>query len=329
MGCDEISPEVHLKTAKELNHIVRKMSYPTLAKRSMPKLESGSFTQSASTTASTASQTSSASAASYSPVVTPPSADGNPNVWKSNNVPEGTVYIAVGSTAGAIFAVILIWYVISRYLSRRAAKESTYENRAQLNAGNWGHSTPGGVYGKGDEKELYQSLMDHSERNDLKPKKSLIGLLGGTTDGLRASSSFDTSPEPDVDDELIEGYQERFNPVQDFVPNHFPRNSLFISPTLEVVQQQQQSKNAQGRLNHFHNLSVSSLPSTSESSKNLDRPERAASPERKPKAYGRYHQRNKSSLGVSEHSKSGSESEPNKQAPSQFLNNLLEGDGSI
>ncbi|AQZ15776.1 PRM5 (YIL117C) and YNL058C [Zygosaccharomyces parabailii] len=304
------------------------MPVPALDRRAMPTLASGSFVQSASTTVSKASKTSSASKVSYSAVVTPPSADGNPNIWKSNNIPEGTVYIAVGSCVGAIFAILLMWYIITRYLSRRAAKESTYGHATQSHLSRWGDSD-GGIYEHGDEKELYQSLVDHNEGDDIKPKKSLIGLLGGNSNGLHSSGSFDTLPGGEVDDDLLGGYHERFNPVQDFVPSHFPRSSLFISPTLEVVQQQQQSRSMQGRSNHFHNLSVSSLPSTAESSNNLDRPERTASPERKPKGYARYHQRNKSSVGISEHSKSASESEPNKQAPSKFLNNLLEGEDSL
>lgn len=316
------------------------MSRTQIVHRALPSM-TGSFAQSASTTPSkTSSHT---SKTSYSAVVTPPSADGNPNVWSSHHLPDGLIYIIVGGAAGAIFILILLWYAISRYMSRRIAKKTMYESGIQ-----WRDAPGGGLYERSDEKELYQSLMDPSDKNDLRPKKSLIGLLGGGN-GLTSSTSYDTLPDADIDEDLIGGqYQERFNPVQDFVPSHFPRSSLFISPTLEVVQQNQQSKNV-GRMNHFQNSSVTSLPSASESSSNLlDRPERTASPERKPKAYGRYHQRNRSSMGVSENPRSHSPSKSGSSlvdmedpgynntkkhgaaAPSKFLNNLLEGkEGSI
>ncbi|GAV56048.1 hypothetical protein ZYGR_0AZ02200 [Zygosaccharomyces rouxii] len=314
------------------------MAGHSVVQRALPNIATGTFAQSGSAASKTSSAT---SKTSYSAVVTPPSADGNPNVWRSDHLPDGLIYIIVGGAAAAIFAFILLWYGISRYMSRRAAKKTMYEtNNIQ-----W-RDTPGsGLYDHGDEKELYQSLMDHSEKNDSKPKKSLIGLLGG---GNRpgSSTSYDTLADADVEDDLIGGaYQERLNTVQDFVPSHFPRSSLFISPTMEVVQQNQQSKSL-GRSNHFQNLSMTSLPSASESSSNLlDRPERTASPERKPKAYNRYHQRNRSSVGVSEysqprshsHSKSASSFEApnvsNKKhgtTPSMYLNDLLEGkDGSV
>ncbi|CAR25512.1 hypothetical protein ZYGR_0A00760 [Zygosaccharomyces rouxii] len=307
------------------------MAGHTVVQRALPNIASGSFAQSASKTSSHTSKT------SYSAVVTPPSSDGNPNVWRANHLPDGLIYIIVGGTAAAIFAFIILWYAVARYMSRRVAKKTMYETNIQ-----WRDTPSSGLYDHGDEKELYQSLVDHSDKNDARPKKSLIGLLGGGN-GLGSSTSYDTVADADMDDDLIGGgYQERFNPVQDFVPSHFPRSSLFISPTLEVAQQNQQSKSV-GRTNHFQNLSVTSLPSASESSSNLlDRPERTASPERKPKAYGRYHQRNRSSVGVSDHSHSRSHSRSksassfempnvnnnNKKhgtTPSRFLNNLLEG----
>lgn len=310
----------------------------SVIQRALPNIATGTFAQSASA----ASKTSSATLkTSYSAVVTPPSPEGNPNVWRSHHLPDGLIYIIVGGAAAAIFVFILLWYAVSRYMSRRAAQKTMYEtNNIQ-----WRETPSSALYDHGDEKELYQSLMDHADKNDFKPKKSLIGLLGGGS-RLGLSTSHDTIADADVEDDLIGGaYQERFNPVQDFVPNHFPRSSLFISPTMEVLQQNQQSKSL-GRSNHFQNLSVTSLPSASESSSNLlDKPERTASPERKPKAYNRYNQRNRSSVGVSEyvqphshsHSKSASSFEiPNGNnkkhgtTPSMFLNDLLEGkDGSL
>lgn len=301
------------------------MSRYSFVERGLPNMATGTFAQSASKSASSTSKL------SYTPTVTPPSADGNPNVWRANHLPDGLIYIIVGGAAGAIFILILLWYGISRYMSRRAAKKTMYEtNNIQ-----WRDTPSSGLYDRGDEKELYQSLLDRGDKSESKPKKSLIGLLGGGSQ-LGSSASYDTLANTEGDDDMIGGaYQERFNPVQDVIPNHFPRSSLFISPTMEVVQQNRQSKNL-GRSNHFQNLSMTSLQSASESSSNyLDKPERTASPERKPKTYGRYQQGNRSSLGVAEHPQTRASLEvptgnnhhrkQSSTTPSGFLDDLLEG----
>ncbi|AGO11539.1 AaceriADL251Cp [[Ashbya] aceris (nom. inval.)] len=65
------------------------------------------------------------------PFVTPPSAENNPNVWKSSQ-PPGAVFIFVGAVAAGVFLVLIIWYLVTEHISRRETRKSHYEGVEEL-----------------------------------------------------------------------------------------------------------------------------------------------------------------------------------------------------
>lgn len=301
------------------------MSTTDAVVKALPKL--------VTTTRSVSSVTSSAttSTTSYSAIVTPPSAAGNPNIWNPNHKPNGTVFIAVGSIAGAIFVAVMLWFAIAGHLSRRIARKTLMEEQYKT----YSHAGSG-FYDDGDEKEFLASLNGVNHENEKRSRKSRLSFLGGGS-GLKGFNSWDSLPEyqPELGDGTM---QESFNPIQDF-PRYYNRNSLFISPTIEVAQQQQQGHRSRtmGRPYHQSSLSATSLLSSDDSNplltNELHKPERAASPERKEKkSPGGYHKRNKSSLGLTPISSTpgsgnvvgrNTKGQHRKQAPSMYLEDLL------
>lgn len=314
------------------------MSTITALAKNLPQLSTASITTSISPSASS----SSTSTTSYTATVTPPSAVDNPNIWNPNHKPDGTIFIAVGSIAAAVFVAIILWWVIVSYLSRRTAKRAFYENLEEQ----YPHSQlcGNGTYDDDDSKELFTSFRGNKDESDEKTRKSRVSLLGGSK--LRDSNSWDSLPEMQTDwDETT--HPERLNAIQDSFPRHYNRNSLFISPTIEVVQQQQEDHRSRMMEKNLHNydFSATSVVSVDDSNVgiNLHKPERAASPERKQKKTpgAGYHNRNKSSLGlipvISDHGSapcmnndcsSSNIKKANghkKQTPSMYLNEMLGG----
>lgn len=313
------------------------MSRITALVKDLPQLSTTSVSSSAPSTSTT----------SYTATVTPPSAADNPNIWNPDHKPDGTIFIAVGSIAGAVFVAIMLWWIVASYLSRKTAKHAFYENLEEQ-YGNHPHSQlcGNGIYDNDESKELFTSFRGNKNDNDEKTRKSRISLLGGSK--LRDSNSWDSLPEmqPDWDGAT---HPERFNAIQDTIPRHYNRNSLFISPTIEVVQQRQEDHRSRMMEKSLHNNDLSATSLVSADNSNVDmnislhKPERAASPERKQKKTpgGGYHKRNKSSLGlipvISDHgsascmnvdSSSTTTKKHNghkKQTPSMYLNEMLEG----
>lgn len=298
--------------------------------KALPKLTTTASSESASATGTeTVSSTT-----QYSATVTPPSADGNPNVWHSNSMPDGTVFIAVGSVVGAILLGMMLWAVITGHLSRRTAKKT-------LNEAQYSRFTQFGseVFNNGDDKE-FSAAFYTPEYGEIKEMNKKYRRSGSK---VRDSNSSET----DIEAEWSEpAAQEAFNAIQDPY-TRYNRNSLFISPTIEVVQK---SSQLQGQRNlgpdrpyHQSSLSATSLLSSMDnpdlSIGALNRPERAASPERKDKkVVAGYHTRNKSSLGltpVSSNTASGdnraNERRPrgsHKKTPSMFLEDMLNVDNA-
>ncbi|CAI4725735.1 CNT_collapsed_G0046930.mRNA.1.CDS.1 [Saccharomyces cerevisiae] len=163
--------------------------------KSLPSLTSSAFS-----TSSGATSSSSLIVAS----ITPPSTAGNPFILNAADKPNGTVYIAVGAVIGAIFISILIWWLVSSYLSRRFTMTNSYAN---------------------DSKNLYRGHHKHSssiQSNpfDINDEKSYMQDDWDSMSQLE-SSQYEDAASP-------------FNPIQDpFTDN---RRSLFISPTLQVSQ---------------------------------------------------------------------------------------------
>lgn len=283
------------------------------------------FTTSATSETATATDQStvSSSTISYTPTVTPPSPAGNPNIWDSDHRPNGTVFIAVGSIVAAIFLGMLLWSVITSHLSRRIAKKTMMGDRYE------GHSRESsGFYDNGDDKEF---LAAFKGSDDQKTKRSEFSLPK-TESNLNGSTSWDSLPEY-----VPEFPQERLNLIQDSFPR-YNRNSLFISPTIQVAQQQGH-RSRMDKPSHHSSLSNTSLLSSDKTtpalSHELHKPERAASPERKEKKTpGGYHKRNKSSLGLNSADSSGSlavnerkpRDGPKRKAPSMYLDDILKGE---
>lgn len=286
-------------------------------------------TASSETTSATDLSTAGSSTTSLqTPTVTPPSPEGNPNIWNHDHRANGTVFIAVGAVVGAIFVAMLLWTVISSHLSRRIAKKTLLEDSF---VGQRRAST--GDYDDGDDKMFLAALGGSDEEKvDEKTGKNRLSLFMGGSN-LKGSSSWDSLPEyvPELSNYAP---QERLNLLQDYP--RYNRNSLFISPTLEVAQQQGHRSRIE-KSYHQSSLSTGSVVSSDKSTplliNDLHRPERAASPERKEKKTpGGYHKRNNSSLAVStveSNSNSGGSSErkprDKKKTPSMYLDDMLKG----
>ncbi|QID87718.1 hypothetical protein GRS66_010400 [Saccharomyces pastorianus] len=264
-------------------------------------------------TALSSSKTSSSSL--IAPTITPPSTLGNPFILNAAHKTNGTVYIAVGAIIGAIFVSIFIWWLYSSYLARRSAINVSYPN---------------------DSKSFYKGHHKHTsslQNNpfDINDEKSFM------------QDDWDSISQLESNEENV----SPFNPIQDpFADN---RRNLFISPTLQVSQHEKGHSRHQSRdtISSFiddKSLYIGNYMENQEDEEdeeerklNLNRPQRAASPERKEKKTNSmkgYHKKNKSSLGlIPVASATSNTSSPKKahkrQAPSMFLDDILNGKEKI
>lgn len=269
---------------------------PSIYKRALPTL---------TTTATTSSFT--------TPTITPPSARGNPNVWTSNK-PSGTVFIAVGSVAGCIFMAILFWYFITAYISRRNTKRMQYDSIEKQFHSHVDGSYPTVSSPFDSTSTDYDDIMDEKP-SGLSHKKSyshsMIRLLG-PNDSSNSSpplSGLNNGSSPALP-------QERFSAITDNALQN--RKSLFISPTVEVMNQQRKSA-----LFHNVNNSVSSIVSSDLDSADLNKPERSVPSERAKKS----HNRPRSSLGnVVTSAPVRKTNGHTRQTPSMYLESMLEDD---
>ncbi|EDO16712.1 hypothetical protein Kpol_1003p17 [Vanderwaltozyma polyspora DSM 70294] len=266
------------------------------------------------------------------PSITPPSAAKNPNVWHSEDS-DGTVFIAVGSIIGGIFGGVLIWWMITSYLSHVKTKKAYHSDMEEQYMSHLNGGSPHKVGSYHDDKSKIENPFSSFYMDDLessnKKKYSRVSLV--------SDNPFDE----DLDYALDTTEQVRYNPIQDET-NHYAnkKDTLFISPTKEVLQQQRQRRESK----LFDN--PSELPSTPPSNfKTLMlKPERSASPERKSRSPIRQHRKNNSSVQLTplkldsgeddfkktptkkKNVNNSNNNNKHKKTPSMYLDDMLEND---
>lgn len=324
----------------------------TTKKKAMPHLTSK--TTSTIDSAQTSFSYSSSSSSHYTtPTIDIPSAKGNPYVWSSDK-PTGTVFIAVGAVAGFLFLAVLIFLLVNSWITYSQAKQLKRFNNIKKQFQNpfiddidFGSS--GGYY-KADADEDDASVAGGSpaKKNKSKHNKhsrnnssyapykrashSMIRLLGGSTDELTNQTS------PSVGGNNIYMHQHGMDSLNGLerveaidVANLEQRKSLYISPTMEVVNQQRRST-------LFNNLNQSVLSMDTPDSRETEpvkEPPRTVSPERR--TYK--HEKNASSLSklvdstidltaatTSQQNRVKTHKKNTSITPSEFLEHMLEDD---
>ncbi|KAG0667860.1 hypothetical protein C6P45_005274 [Maudiozyma exigua] len=286
----------------------------------------------------------SSTSAEVTPTITPPSPEGNPHILQMVDIPpRGTVFIAVGACVGAIFVAILIWWAISTYISHRNTKhngQNIYnDNGNVINSGSYD-----GRFGHRQQNSLVSQFTsstysDNNSSNFEKDEEKVNSSERISTTRSLFNLTRNTTREPFLDDisfDYNEPEQETFNVIQNdsFMYNN-NRSSLFISPTLEVSQQQQARNGTLIDTSNIYNGDDFSMMSTDSLviDNDINKPRRAASPERKKKVREdiHYHMRNKSSLGLGANdslpsSPTKNNSQRHKKTPSMFLDDMLTDD---
>ncbi|CCD24420.1 uncharacterized protein NDAI_0D01070 [Naumovozyma dairenensis CBS 421] len=307
------------KTIGLLSSTIKLPSLPSLTTTSDPT--SSSSSSSATTTVTT------------TPIILPPSSEGNPYITGRDTRLDGTVFIAVGAIIGAIFLTMIVWRLLATIKSNKNARYDRYDlgNRNLFNdiyhisddRENNTYRYPSSSTDNDVEEKVTNSELAHGKENF---KKSTLSLLLSS----RSNSNDDQEENHDLEafiydkgedhdtDNFHSKIQTRYNPIHHEPTFNINRKSLFISPTLEILQpnnneelHQPSNNNARAFLgvstNPFndHNYSNTSLISDSDlddsNNYSLRQPQRAASPERKMKKSPireGYHKRNKSSLGM-------------------------------
>ena len=285
-------------------------------------------------TLTTSTGTSSTETASYTtPVMELPSAKGNPNIWSSNK-PTGTVFIAVGSAAGFIFLALLVWFIINTWMSYSQAKQLKKFNNMEKQFQNpfiddIDFSSGGGYYKADEDISTYKDTpvpTKNGGNNSFTPYKrashSMIRLLGGSTD-----DGFGGGTPSSIGNTNLGSMNplERVDAID--AANTGVRKSLYISPTMEVMNQQRRST-------LFNNLNQSAV---SIDTPEMMEPTRTVSPERR--TYK--HEKSKSSLSklvdstidltasttLDNQKRQGRSKGHNKSSsitPSVYLDNMLE-----
>lgn len=211
------------------------MTVITIAKRGLPKLTTAS--SSTTTTSPTSTITSAASSSSSSSLlssnsttssitssITPPSKNGNPYILDSGNMPNGTIFIIVGAIAGAIFLAILLWWVITTYSSHRLTRSvQDYESKmfSTQHTQFYGDSPYMDYPAKGnlqDEVHIHDSDMASGNKHE-----SVNNALVSHTINEKA---------------LLSNFER---PLSSLV-SASNRNSLFISPTGDILNKTRLSK---------------------------------------------------------------------------------------
>jgi len=259
--------------------------------------------------------------------------------------PRGTVFIAVGACVGGIFLAIFVWWAISTYISHQNTKyngqltgnngRNIYNSNNNYNNASFGHRPQNSLMTQITASSYSDNNSSNFEQED--EKISTNGRISGKTSLFNLTRS--NTREPFIDDDISVGYwepeQQVFNVIQDDAFGYNNRSSLFISPTLEVSQKQTQYKRRNSRFGNLDNtmnegdFSTLSVDSTFLEG-NIDKPTRAASPERKKKISEdiHYHTRNKSSMGLTltsstPPSPTKNASQRHKKTPSMYLEDML------
>ncbi|CAI4065275.1 hypothetical protein N7582_002934 [Saccharomyces uvarum] len=319
------------------------MAIMTVIKRGLPKLtttatsttaatstaaatSTGSITSAASTYSS-ASFSSNSTSSSFTSSITPPSINGNPYIIGTSSVPSGTVFIIVGAIVGAIFLAILVWWTMVTYSSHKLTKSvQDYESKmfSSQHTQYYGDS-PYQDFSANDHAQDHAHDRDgdnHIDRDD----SVKIGLIShDVNEKVTAPIDFERS---------FSGLVSNSN-----------RNSLFISPTGDILNQTRLSKLYQEspRLiqkpftmtsnSASSNSLVSTVSSSSTSSLDNANEKKTAEDIKKPaKLAVSPHRKVQSSPG-SDNSSKNSRSRGNlltvearrKATPSTYLEDMLEG----
>ncbi|CAI4064457.1 hypothetical protein SKDZ_09G0530 [Saccharomyces kudriavzevii ZP591] len=209
------------------------MTLITINKRGLPKLTTASTATTASSTSIITSAVSSSSSAlpssnstssSVIPSITPPSKNGNPYIIDSGSMPNGTVFIIVGAIAGAIFLAILLWWIIVTYSSHRLTKSvQDYESKmfSTQHTQNYGDSSYTDLSAKGLYQDHPHDRFGDSDAEN-KDESAKIALVYHNVNEKILSSNFE-------------------RPISPLVSNS-NRNSLFISPTGDILNKTRLSK---------------------------------------------------------------------------------------
>ncbi|AET38780.1 uncharacterized protein Ecym_3287 [Eremothecium cymbalariae DBVPG len=143
-------------------------------------------------------------------MVTPPSAANNPNIWKANT-PPGTVFIVVGLAALAMLFAILTWYLVTEHISRRETKKSHYDSIEK------------------DFEDEYANPFINVDR-----------AQPGITQYTESNPKLPMDPPPSVPFfgfTAVNTPVDRFATIEEGKRLDGHRRSMFISPTIEVMNQ--------------------------------------------------------------------------------------------
>lgn len=248
----------------------------------------------------------------YVPEIIPPSPQSNPFIYHASNMPDGVVFIAVGSIVGAIFFAIAIWWCIATVISYRNTKAAndilTHNDYTYV-----------------VEK---QPLAKANNNNNINSNNRIIS--DSSSMGNFASNEYELEEKylyPNTnnnsnsiyhdDDNDLQFGVEQFNAIQPENTYNNYRNSLFISPTLQMQSGNNNNNNNNPYMTPRRNSTVM-----------LDKPTLAASPERKKKKNKSKHKRNQSSLGLLSASPSKSAidlstTRGHRKSASVYLDNML------
>lgn len=172
------------------------------------------------------------------PQITPPPIDGNPFVWQSSELPIGIVFIIVGSIVGFIIIFVLSWFTYTNYVSHNNTKNGFYQFDSSMDKSLF-EGNDGSDYLNGNNKNEAMPNSSYNEYFDVEKQEQL-----GTPD----SNKFISQRNSLNFDRPLKASSTNFDSLN-------KRNSLFVSPTLEVLLQQQR-KRASLSANTLSNLTL-------------------------------------------------------------------------
>ncbi|CCK71970.1 uncharacterized protein KNAG_0I01850 [Huiozyma naganishii CBS 8797] len=252
-------------------------------------------TRAALTTSSSSSTAAASTTAVVREAIVLPSAEDNPYIYHADDRPEGTVFIAVGSIAAFIGIAIAMWWAVTKYLSHKYTKEKELFDQNNLNYSymekqqRWGgyrvasdeslfgiDSSNNGSIG-GYKEQLLTPIVSNTSNDDNKPRSDIGAASPWQGHGAGAVAT-------QLDDNIL---HTPFNPIQDTLQVESNRRSMFISPTIELIQHQRgRTADPTGRHSVYNHNSEVALGSniTDDKTGDLNEPRRTASPQRRARA---------------------------------------------
>lgn len=249
--------------------------------KDLPKLEQFTTTTTTDTTSTSIETTKTSNvvvstSTVYIAPITPPSANNNPFIYHTGSLPNGTVFIAVGSVVGAIFLTIFVCWCLSTYTSYRNTKEVNNHNSFYYSVEK--HPLNNSI----DRHRIISdsSSMGKLSREDYEPEEK---YFKGYDDLESRPHEEDTTTSINLDQQ-----QQQQQPFSVIHSDMGCRNSLFISPTLQLAQRTAED------VTMYHTPTKNTR---SNQEMLLDKPTLTASPERINRHLRSKHRRNQSSLG--------------------------------